>query len=84
LPEPRKPVMMVAGMRLSGGMTVEASDSSDWGGAAVVAATVKRRAGLRGNGAEREWVSDRERVLVLRRRGRRVVWSERVNGLGLR
>jgi len=50
----------------------------------VVAATVKRRAGLRGNGAEREWVSDRERVLVLRRRGRRVVWSERVNGLGLR
>lgn len=39
----------------------------------MVAATVKRRAGLRGNGAEREQVRDWERVVVLRRRGRRVV-----------
>jgi len=46
----------------------------------VVAATVKRRAGLRGNGAERDW----ERVVVLRRSGRREVGSESVKGLGLR
>lgn len=34
LPEPRKPVMMVAGMRLSGGITVETSSESSvvWGG----------------------------------------------------
>lgn len=67
LPEPRKPVMIVAGMRLSGGIMVETSEPSVWGGDVVVEATVNGRGGpllglgmLRGNNLEEEYVSNWE------------------------
>lgn len=38
-PEPKKPVIIVAGIRLSGGICVKTSEPSLCGGEAVVAAT---------------------------------------------
>ena len=43
MPEPKKPVIMVAGMRLSGGILVETSESSLCGVVVAVADTENRR-----------------------------------------
>jgi hypothetical protein len=63
LPEPRKPVMMVAGMRLSGGISVSTPEHSS---ASAAAAAKRRRARHDGAGA---W--EQERLAARRRRRRR-------------
>lgn len=84
--------MIVAGMRLSGGIMVETSEPSVWGGDVVVAATLNRRGRLLGLGMlrgsnleEEEWISNWEwrLLVVVNEKGERVDGSER-KGFGLR